>query len=61
MKEPQMDMAAILARAGKYREDHPEAIITYPSESDSGLWELSLPGRATRVYDSLAALVRDGN
>jgi hypothetical protein len=53
----QTDMSAILARAKKFRDDHPEAIITYPSESASGLWELSLPGLATQAFGSLDAMV----
>jgi hypothetical protein len=50
-------MSATLARAKQFREEHPEAIITYPSESASGLWELSLPGQATQAFRSLDAMV----
>jgi hypothetical protein len=39
-----------------YRGAHPEAIITYPSESPSHLWEVSLPGAATMAFGSIGAM-----
>jgi hypothetical protein len=52
-------LRATLARAEQFREEHPEAIITYPTESGSGLWELSLPGQATQAFSSLDAMVSE--
>ena len=55
-------MFAAITRLHQLQEAHPEAIVTRPSESSSGLWELSLPGRATLAVDSvekLAALLEE--
>ena len=36
----------------KFRAEHPEVFITYPTESLSGLWEVSMPETATQGFHS---------
>jgi hypothetical protein len=50
---------AAVTRMQKFRAANPQAIVGYPTETESGLWELSLPGEATRAYESLGVMLDD--
>jgi hypothetical protein len=42
----------------KYRNEHPEVIITYPTDTPSGYWEVSQPGNGTMAFDSITGMRR---
>jgi hypothetical protein len=48
-----------IGRMQRYRKANPDAIVGFPSETESHLWELSLPGEATRAYETMEALLDD--
>ena len=42
----------------EFRAAHPEIIISYPSETPSGLWEVSLPEASCMAFDSVSIMMR---
>jgi hypothetical protein len=42
----------------KFRDAHPEVIITYPSDTGSGLWEVSVPDTSTMAFDGISLMLR---
>lgn len=42
----------------RWRKANPATIITRPSESLGGLWEVSKPGESTAAFDSLTVMRR---
>ena len=42
----------------RYRRDHPQVQIADPEDTYSGLWEVSLPGRACMAFDTLPQMLR---
>lgn len=41
----------------KFRKEHGDVIITYPSETQSGLWEASVPDASTMAFDSIRGML----
>jgi hypothetical protein len=48
---------AALRRVQEYRAAHPDVIIAGPTETFSGLWEVSLQGRACMAFDSIEGML----
>jgi hypothetical protein len=53
---PHTDQSLLWLR--NFRADHPEVLITYPTETMSGLWEVSLPDSACLAFDSVTVMRR---
>lgn len=46
-----------LRQLREYRRAHPDVIFTYPSESPSELWEVSLPGASAMSFSGIGPML----
>ena len=55
--KPEPRDESLLDRRKRFEAAHPEIEISTPLVTDSGLWEVSVPGEGTAGYDHGAAMM----